>query len=483
MKTTVKVSIGRLAFHVDSDAHQRLSDYLYRLEKHFANKESGKEIVSDIEERLSELLTVRLTQPEQVVTLTMVEEVIAIMGMPDDMEEETGAGATAPPVSSPEPRYKRLYRDMEHRVIGGVCSGLSAYFNVDTALVRLFFVIFFFLGGASFLGYLILWIVIPEARTVKEKLEMCGNPNPTIADIKKKMMEEPESSQDNLFVRLLRIAARIFIVFFGITLLIVALSGFLIIPCLFLFDVVPDITTFGLLDYVYIGAYPFWVKLFLTLVLFLPFMGLVYIAVKALMGFRGKYRIGLSIFLMWIAALVGLTVVSLPALRSYARWSKAETEMRVDHCYDTLYVDVSDEYKKQYDRTVLNYHNRKACPALWSTDADGGTSFYLLADVNVIHTRSSGDIRVVYTCRAAGRNRYAAQEKLAGMEQKAALRDSLLLLEPFIFDKKNKWSGELMEVEIYVPQGKTVKFNILDDRYKEINIGWHNAFHVDIDID
>ncbi|MDR0295895.1 MAG: PspC domain-containing protein, partial [Prevotellaceae bacterium] len=292
MKTTIKVSIGRLAFNMDSDAHQRLKDYLDRLEQHFAYKESGKEIVSDIEERLSELLAARLSEPGQVITMAMVEEVIAIMGTPDDMED------TTPPVAPlSEPRGKRLYRDVEHKLIGGVCSGLANYFNTDTAVVRLVFIIFFFVPLLpSLLVYLILWIVVPAARTAREKLEMRGKHKTTIADIEKKILEESESLRDSGFVRLLKVFARIFVVFFGIILLIVALCGFLLIPAMFLFDFVPNITVIDFWDYVHIGSYPSWVKLFFSLVVLLPFLGLMYIAIKALLGFRRKDKIGLSIF-------------------------------------------------------------------------------------------------------------------------------------------------------------------------------------------
>jgi phage shock protein PspC (stress-responsive transcriptional regulator) len=174
MKSTIKVSISRSAFHLDSEAYEALCNYLNCLEKHFEGKEGGKEIVSDIEARIAELLSARIDAPDQVITPTMAEEVIGIMGRPDDMDDHAEYSA-APPL-----RWgKRLYRDVNNKMIGGVCSGLAAYFNIDVVFPRLFFA-FIFIGysiaGVSFgncislLVYLVLWIVIAPARSVREKI-------------------------------------------------------------------------------------------------------------------------------------------------------------------------------------------------------------------------------------------------------------------------------------------------------------------------
>jgi hypothetical protein len=268
----------------------------------------------------------------------------------------------------------------------------------------------------------------------------------------------------------------------------VALSGFILIPSLFFYDFVPNITVIDLLDYVNISTSTFWFKFFLSLVLFLPFMGLVYVAVKALLGFKGKFKVGLCIFLLWIAAVIGLSVVSLRSLRSYYYWTKDKEEIVMEQRYDTLYINVSDKYKNDYNETTFYYNDENDFSALWSANSDGGkTSFYLLPQVEVVRTRDTGEIRMVYIRRAAGRNRYMAQEKLAQMLPKAFLRDSLLLLEPYIFDKDNKWSGELMGIKIYVPRGKTVKFEQLDGHHRKVQIRKRhigsNIINIDIDDD
>jgi hypothetical protein len=299
---------------------------------------------------------------------------------------------------------------------------------------------------------------------------MRGNHNPTVAEIERKKLEESEQPQQSGLLQLLTVIARIFMVFFGTVILLVALCGFLLIPSLFIFNLAPNITVMDLFNYVHIGACPALFKLFLSLALFLPFMGLLYVAVKALLDFKGKYRIGLLLFLLWIAALIGLAAVSFPALTSYAYWTKEREEVVIDHACDTLHVKVDNKYKHLRNPVLLDVYRENVFSLLWSADSAGQPFLCILPYVEIVHTRDTGAIRIVYTRRAAGRNRYAAQENLENMPLKAVVQDSLLLLEPFIFDRENKWSGELMRVKIYVPQGKAVKLEMPDSRHRKKRI-------------
>jgi phage shock protein PspC (stress-responsive transcriptional regulator) len=171
MKKTQTVNIGGQVFNIDEDAYSRLSNYLLEIEGKFLNQEEKKEIMADIEFRIGELLKARVSPYKQVITLTDIEEVIGVMGEPQafsgmDEEQEPGRRRTS--------GYRRMYRDGDHRVLGGVCSGMAAYWDIDPVLVRILFLIAFFGFGIGFLIYLILWIVIPPARTTAQKLEMRG---------------------------------------------------------------------------------------------------------------------------------------------------------------------------------------------------------------------------------------------------------------------------------------------------------------------
>lgn len=171
MKKTVNVSLGGVVFSLEEDAYRELSAYLNRLEIHFSKEPDRREILNDIEARMAEHLKERVPN-NQVVTIEDVRRVIEIMGEPSDIG---GADSKNDTFRSSSRNYKRLYRDPDNRVIGGVCSGMGAYWNIDPIIIRILFVIAFF-WGAGLLVYIILWIVIPQADTTAEKLEMRGEP-------------------------------------------------------------------------------------------------------------------------------------------------------------------------------------------------------------------------------------------------------------------------------------------------------------------
>jgi len=190
MNKIMNVNIGGIVFHVDNDAYEILKKYLKDINNHFKSVKGGDEIIIDIEARIVELFQQKLSARKEVITKEDVAEVIAIMGKPSDFDSEddfTDADVN-------QIGRKRLFRDIDDRMIGGVCSGLGAYFRVDTVWFRLAFVIATF-SGLSILAYLILWVIIPPARTISEKLEMQGDPV-TITNIEKLIREEMDGLRD-----------------------------------------------------------------------------------------------------------------------------------------------------------------------------------------------------------------------------------------------------------------------------------------------
>lgn len=175
MKTTVNISLRGYIFHLEEDAYERIKHYLDDLKSALSNEENFKEIIDNIEERIAELFRRRLSQHKQVVNLRDVEEIIAILGTPEKIsgeEKEKDKNKTNASTAG----TRKLYRDPVARVLGGVCSGLSIYTDVPLWLMRAIFVVFAFFGGFSVLVYIILWIVVPEARTASQKIEMEGRP-------------------------------------------------------------------------------------------------------------------------------------------------------------------------------------------------------------------------------------------------------------------------------------------------------------------
>jgi phage shock protein PspC (stress-responsive transcriptional regulator) len=194
MNKTVNINLGGMFFHIDEDAYQKLTRYFDAIKRSLSKSSGQEEIIKDIEMRVSELLTEKQKTEKHVVTIREVDEVITVMGQPEDyiIEEDNNNAHTNSDFSAPR-TTKKLYRDKENGMIGGVATGLGHYFGIDAVWLKIMFLIFVFAGfGTGILAYIILWIVTPEAITTSEKLEMTGEPV-TISNIEKKVREEFDS--------------------------------------------------------------------------------------------------------------------------------------------------------------------------------------------------------------------------------------------------------------------------------------------------
>lgn len=180
MNQIFHINLGGTALTIDHDAYSVLKEYLLELHKHFENTEEKEEITSDIEQRIGEILD-ELRGNAMIVSTANVEQAISMMGRPSDFHEEEAETPTEE--KSKDHSFKnfsskfgkRLFRDTDKALLGGVCSGFSAYLGIQNpAIIRLLFILFIFGFGVSFLFYILLWIVIPEAKTNSERLQMRG---------------------------------------------------------------------------------------------------------------------------------------------------------------------------------------------------------------------------------------------------------------------------------------------------------------------
>jgi len=194
MKITVSINLGGYSFNIDEDAYTELKSYLKNLELHFAGEESSSEIISDIETRMAELFRTKITSYKQVINIEDVRQVISVLGTPEDISDTEGPSARD---KFSSPGYHRMYRDTDHRIIGGVCSGMGAYWDIDPLIIRVIFVALVLAGGVGALVYLILYIVLPEARTTAQKIEMKGNPV-NIHNIKDSVKKEFDNVRKNM---------------------------------------------------------------------------------------------------------------------------------------------------------------------------------------------------------------------------------------------------------------------------------------------
>lgn len=176
MKKIININLSGRVIPIEDSAYEKLQSYIESLRKYFANEEGRDEIINDIESRIAELLDEKIRKGASSATEADVEEIITSMGKVEDFEAEEVAEAKdtnqqsgqqsnqqSQNYSYTEKKSKgRLYRDSGDKFIGGVCSGIAAYMNVDPAIVRILFAIITFGGfGLGFLAYIILWIVLP----------------------------------------------------------------------------------------------------------------------------------------------------------------------------------------------------------------------------------------------------------------------------------------------------------------------------------
>ena len=186
MNKTISINLGGMFFHIDEDAYQKLSRYFDAV-KRSLSPDGREEIMKDIESRIAELFQERIQNEKQVVSLVEIDAVIGIMGQPEDYKiDEEAAQSIDYNIPS---KAKKLYRDKENSIIGGVASGFGHYLNIDPVWIRLLFVIIVVAGfGSPILIYLILLVIIPVAKTTSQKLEMKGEPI-TISNIERKVKE------------------------------------------------------------------------------------------------------------------------------------------------------------------------------------------------------------------------------------------------------------------------------------------------------
>jgi len=199
MNKTININLGGFFFHIDEVAYQKLKRYLESISKSLSDDPQGKnEIIADIEARISELLSEKITDARQVVNEGDIDDIIKIMGQPEDYAEaEESYNESSYSYSRNNSNGKKLFRDGDDKFLGGVASGIAHYFDIDTIWIRLGLLALFFGAGFGIILYIILWILLPEAKTTAEKLQMEGEPV-NIDNIEKKIREEFTNVSENV---------------------------------------------------------------------------------------------------------------------------------------------------------------------------------------------------------------------------------------------------------------------------------------------
>ena len=204
MKKSLNINLAGLVFHIDEDAYHLLSNYLDSLQRHYKQTEEGEEILTDIEARIAEIFQDNLTQYHTVVTIAEVENAIELIGRPEDFTEADNGEPHAESYSEPfynEPneraKNRKLYRDPDGRYVAGVAAGLGHFLGVAPVYVRAGFIILQFFYGLGIFLYIALWVLIKEAKTSAQKLEMRGE-QVNLSNIEKTIRDEFENVKENV---------------------------------------------------------------------------------------------------------------------------------------------------------------------------------------------------------------------------------------------------------------------------------------------
>ncbi|MEJ7694846.1 PspC domain-containing protein [Daejeonella sp.] len=185
MNKTIIININGIVFHIEEDAYEVLRTYMTDVKRHFAYSPDSDEIVTDIENRLAEMFNERLVvDHKQVIVLADVIAVTAIMGNVNDFDIDDDDDTSLR-------SGRKLFRDIDERILGGVCAGVAHYFNIEPKWMRLLAILLVFFGGIGLPLYIILWIILPAASTRTDKMAMKGEPI-NLQNFKKNFDEEVE---------------------------------------------------------------------------------------------------------------------------------------------------------------------------------------------------------------------------------------------------------------------------------------------------
>lgn len=492
MKKTFTINISGSIFHIDDDAFEKLQKYLHMLNKHFGPAIEGQEILQDIEARIAELFLEKTGNKVEVITDFMVDEVIARMGKPEDfMEQEEDSEKAQPEATSPEEEPKirrRLYRDGDNRVLGGVCSGMAAYFNMDMVIMRvIFFLLFFLIGPFNILLYLILWIVVPKAKTTAQRLEMRGK-EATISNIEKSIKEEVNEVGEsyNKFASaknekgvsridsfgevvgsVLRVVLRVIVLLFGAALIIggiASLIGFVTTMAVghsfmhggpWNFGSGSNIDMSALLNnFVSPGAYA--VSLIaISILAGIPILLILFIGTKLLFRYKTNNRmIGLGTFGLWLAALIVLIVVAVNQVSNFGKQTSQTVTQKVEcTTCKTLYLETGDDLYESLIDNEISLDRMKIATVNGKDKLLGHPRF-------TIEKSSSGEYLLLIKKQSRGSSTVDAQKNVEEIEYNFVQKDSTLRFDPYYMLKDEaRWRDQEIFLTLKVPEGKSIYLN------------------------
>ncbi len=495
MKKTFTVNISGIVFNIDEDAYSVLDDYLQSIKKHFAHSDGRDEIISDIENRIAEILTESITDTKEVITIEDIEKVIKAIGLPDEFEiDEEQSTSDRRSSNRGGKSAKRLYRDPDNTMISGVCGGLGAYFHTDPVWFRLAFVILALAGvGTGIVIYIVLWAVIPLATSTAEKLEMRGE-KVDLSNIERSIREEIDNLKDkfneftkeakntykkkskehqneidgigNILLRIIEVSGKILLVFIGIILLLVGVSLVAAFAVAIFgigdFFIFPGPKDFHIIPYNEIALLLFGNSgrgelLLAGILMFIgiPILVMIYGGARLAFRFPQIRYIGMVSLILWIAGLIITAFYGTFLIREFKEDSRIKKTVVLNVSEGKpLYLRLADneEYKniERYGR----YINIDDEGVYLLDDKSGG--FYGEPDLRIIKSKDSiMKIRISYY--AAGRNNFSAKERTENIDYNYVINDTMVIFDRFFKVNGEKlWRGQNVWMNLEIPEGKQV---------------------------
>jgi len=489
MNKTININLGGIFFHIDELAYQKLKLYLDAIRRSLSDDPQGRdEILNDIENRIGELLSERIRDERQVVNESDIDEITKIMGKPEDylVDEEIFEDEPIYRVKTPS---KKLYRDGDDKFLGGVSSGIAHYFGVDPLWIRILWVILVVAGfGSGIPIYILLWILIPEATTTAEKLQMRGEAV-NISNIEKKIREEfndvtervvdgvndvtekvknsnfkktvsgkGKSGIDEIIDVLTKVILTIFKVFgkfIGVILIIIA--SLTLLGLIFGAFSVGSVEILGFGDdftdyppFFFDSVVPSWLLIMFTFIAIgIPFVVLFMLGLKILSSNVNSFSTTtkLSLLGVWIIALLGLGFagINFATQRAYDGVFNQTEELQIT-ALDTLKIKMigndnlsnKTELRRSYGFETVYDNNKQK---LYSTR------------LNVdVRTTDKTTAFVKIRKESQGNNRLNANNDAEAIEYEFNLNNENLVLNGyFLSDFNNKFKEQLVDITVYIP--------------------------------
>ncbi|MEG9328357.1 PspC domain-containing protein [Salinimicrobium catena] len=494
MNKTVNINLAGIFFHIDEDAYSKLQHYLEAIKRSLTGTHGRDEIINDIEARIAELFTEKIKNERQVISSREVDEVIAVMGQPEDYMLDEELFEDEPTTRT---KGKKLFRDTDHAYIGGVSSGLGHYLGINPIWLRLAWVLLtIFSTGAFILIYIALWIFVPEAKTTADKLAMRGEPV-TISNIERKIREGFEdvsgkmkdinyekygykarngaSSAATALGDGIMFLLNLFVKFIGILLLLIA--GTTLIG---LFIGLFSIGTFGIIEapwteYVEIvgpGADSIWIiSLLAFFAIGIPFFFLFVLGLKILVKkLKSIGRTAKLVLLgLWIISVMGLIFFGIQQATERAHDGEVViTEALPVKANDTLYLSMKGDPELNstpYKSGNFNFSNISGRDVIWSQD------------IRLI-VRSTQDSvgRLEIRKSAEGKTREEAMARAEKINYSTSFSNNRLELGGQLTTApENKYRDQEVQVTVFLPVGSvlyasdnTYSFHRNSDWYEDV---------------